>query len=460
MLKSIFESWKNRDGNINKTIDLLNWITELNKTTFVKITSSEINEKSFWFYDKHRGIIKNNSNSFFIISGIRKTLLDNQEEQPIIVQDEIGYLGIICKKIDGVLNFLMQAKIEPGNVNVVQLSPTIQATKSNFTRRHGGKIPAYFDFFAQANKYNILYDQLQSEQASRFYKKRNRNIIIEVGSADVPVLDNFKWMTLGQIKELMKIDNLVNMDTRTVLSGLLSGIERVDCDTKNSLKEMFANKSRLCSMVTLHQNEIMECIHVLNDFKMFFNESSELIPLYELNRWSISNTGITPIDVSDFEIGYFDVQIDGREVTKWSQPLVKARGRATFALVFKEVDGVEKYLVRITPEIGSFDKAEFGPSLQLNSSVCENKMGVVEKRIIDIIHSSSPNVSHFLLSEEGGRFFHEENNNYLIRVDSKEMVELPADYLWVSLSTLLVLVQNSNLLNIQLRNLLSLIDIN
>ena len=30
-------------------------------------------------------------------------------------------MGILCKKIDGVLYFLMQAKIEPGNINKQQL---------------------------------------------------------------------------------------------------------------------------------------------------------------------------------------------------------------------------------------------------------------------------------------------------------------------------------------------------
>jgi oxidase EvaA len=45
--------------------------------------------------------------------------------QPIINQPEVGYLGFIVKKINGVMHFLIQAKIEPGNVNCVQLSPTI-----------------------------------------------------------------------------------------------------------------------------------------------------------------------------------------------------------------------------------------------------------------------------------------------------------------------------------------------
>ena len=68
-----------------------------------------------------------------------------------------------------------------------------------------------------ADKYKILVDQIQSEQSSRFLGKRNRNIIVLVDE-DIDVLPSHMWMTLKQIKELMKIDNLVNMDTRTVLS--------------------------------------------------------------------------------------------------------------------------------------------------------------------------------------------------------------------------------------------------
>ena len=149
-------------------------------------------------------------------------------EQPIILQNEIGYLGILCKEINGVLYFLMQAKIEPGNINKVQISPTIQATKSNFMQVHGGRKPDYLDYFINSDKYQIIVDQIQSEQSSRFYKKRNRNIIIKVNE-EVEVLPNHKWMTLGQIKELMKYDNLVNMDTRTVLSCIpLSSINKND----------------------------------------------------------------------------------------------------------------------------------------------------------------------------------------------------------------------------------------
>lgn len=47
----------------------------------------------------------------------------------------------------------MQAKIEPGNVNRIQISPTIQATKSNFMQTHGGKAPAYLEYFSDEQNY-------------------------------------------------------------------------------------------------------------------------------------------------------------------------------------------------------------------------------------------------------------------------------------------------------------------
>ena len=63
-------------------------------------------------------------------------------------------------------------------------------------------------------------DQLQSEQGARFLKKRNRNIIVLIDKKPLPVNDNFIWLTIGDLKSLMNFDNIVNMDTRTVISGI------------------------------------------------------------------------------------------------------------------------------------------------------------------------------------------------------------------------------------------------
>ena len=86
-----------------------------------------------WYVDSC-GSLRHNSGKFFSIEGIHVETdyeIRPSWNQPIINQPEVGYLGILTKEFDGVLYFLIQAKIEPGNVNCVQLSPTLQATKSN-----------------------------------------------------------------------------------------------------------------------------------------------------------------------------------------------------------------------------------------------------------------------------------------------------------------------------------------
>ena len=63
------------------------------------------------------------------------------------------------------------------------------------------------------------------------------------------------------------------------------------------------------------------------------------------------------------------------------------------------------------------------------------------------------------LSEEGGRFYHEQNRNVIIKIADDELKQLPEGYFWVNYSTLNYMIQINNCLNIQLRNLLSLLKI-
>lgn len=146
LLKQFLASWANVSGNVSSVEGIQNWVDEKNRLLRVDVNKISLKDCGDWFYDYTRGVIRNSKGSFFSISGIQEFYNEKLvKEQPIIIQNEIGFLGIICKIIDGVLNFLMQAKIEPGNINKVQISPTIQATKSNFTQKHGGRQPAYLD---------------------------------------------------------------------------------------------------------------------------------------------------------------------------------------------------------------------------------------------------------------------------------------------------------------------------
>ena len=430
----------------NDTNFLLNWIKERNKNIHVEMKKVTLPACGEWYYDESAGEIRNKAGSFFQIKGLRITEDDKTiTEQPIILQNEIGYLGIICKRIGGDVHYLMQAKIEPGNINKIQISPTIQATKSNFTQKHGGAKPAYLDYFINAAKYNIIADQIQSEQSSRFLGKRNRNIIIEINE-DIEVLPSHMWMTLPQIKELMRYDNLVNMDTRTVLSCLPIEKYQSEITDKTLLRSIQGGEDNL-----------PQIYQYINNYKMFSEQKTELVPLFSLENWEMRGGEFVCKEPYSFKVVFCDIEIEGREVRHWQQPLFEATGIATFGLMTRVHNGAKEFLVRATPEIGCFDGIELGPTVQ-REYIYKGELTDVDKLFDSKLKNNDGVAFDTLLSEEGGRFYHEQNRNVIMEIDENEIDSLPPGYFWTDYKTLSLLIRVNNCLNIQLRNLLSVLE--
>lgn len=457
VIARIISSWKIR-LNCVELKAVIDWISEKNASLKVSITRNKLPDSDTWFYDEERGEIRNKNNSFFQIRGLQQ-YRDGEMilEQPILIQDEIGYLGIICKEIDGVLQFLMQAKIEPGNVNKIQISPTIQATKSNFTQKHGGKKPAYLDYFLNAKPENIIVDQIQSEQSSRFLGKRNRNIIIMVNE-EIKVLPSHRWMTLGTIKQLMKIDNLVNMDTRTVLSCIPYCSAELSDMEKCEIYEMFTDKSLFRSMFGEGERDFVKVYRYINNYKMLHGCENKIVPLTDLKSWSFTDEEIVHKKGYPFKVIFCDIEIEGREVTHWTQPLFQAEGMATFGLITTEFEGVKKFLVHAKPEAGCFDGIELAPTVQLEAAVPESEYLPLDKLFFELLENGAEVKNNVVLSEEGGRFYHEQNRNIIVNISPDKVGELPEGYFWLDYKMLNGMVQYNNVLNIQLRNLLSLLE--
>ena len=464
-IKKLFvESWIDQKGKVETLEAIHSWIDELNAKTKVMIEKNRLSESNNWFYDEEEGVIRNQNRSFFTIEGYER--IDEAGnvvlQQPIIHQHEIGYLGIIAQLKEGVLHFLMQAKIEPGNINKIQLSPTIQATKSNFTQKHGGRRPKYLEYFLNAKDHTIIVDQIQSEQSSRFYKKRNRNIMVLVDEKEEIVVEaNFKWMTLGQIKAMMHFDNIVNMDTRTVLSCVpfynhnLSEAELDELEAKVTDKALFRSVFRVKDEFLLPR-----MYQYINNTKMFEETHERFVPLKQMDQWIFDDNGIVYHTDHDFKVVFCDIMIEGREVTHWTQPLFEATGIALFGLFTCVENGIRKFLIKAKKEVGCFDLVEFGPSVQVEPSHLDKEHDQVTQLFMNKLKRNEDIRIDVLLSEEGGRFYHEQNRNVIMEIDKND-VEVSEDdgYFWCDYATLNTLVQVNNTLNIQLRNVLSLLEV-
>ncbi len=182
-------------------------------------------------------------------------------------------------------------------------------------------------------------------------------------------------------------------------------------------------------------NDFPEIFQKLNDYKMFRDVTAVFVPLNQLVEWKADQYGITCKKPADFCVRYYDIEISGREVRHWTQPLFKASGSAVFGLMTKVENGIRKYLIQLKQN-NNVDR------------VFRSHMDNREGYILDVV-----------LSEEGGRFYHEQNRNIILEISPDEDMVLPDTYLWVNYNSLNCMIQMYNCLNIQLRNLLSLIDL-
>lgn len=461
-LTYLLESALDTDG-VESLAEIQEWYSTYKPV--VNIERISLADCNMWHLNESSGYISHHAGGFFEIAGIRSETSNQLREQPIILQQEIGYLGILTSIIEGKLCFLMQAKIEPGNVNKVQISPTIQATKSNFTQVHGGRQPHYLEYFLNARRHTIIYDQIQSEQSSRFLGKRNRNIIIFVDEP-VVVRPEFKWLTLAQLHRLMRIDNMVNMDSRTVLSCLPYSTLLEGEQTK-TFPEI--DRHPLFTSMSDHPKDLDASLSVarvyqyVNNYKMFSEPRRSLCPLKQLATWHwVGGDSFESERPANFRVIFCRIEIEGRELRHWDQPLFEAAGKALFMLLYRIKDGKMEFLVQAKPEIGAFDHIELAPSIQLEYLERHNDENPCLRYLAFCRDKHPERIMHdVVLSEEGGRFYCEENDNVVLRYDYDSNYELPDEsdgYFWVSYQNLNNIGMINNVLNIQLRNLLSLLD--
>lgn len=426
-------------GAFISTADTLKWIERQREAIYSKVYRIPIQELNGWRFSDDR--IRHESGKFFSIDGIHVATnygLKPEWDQPIVNQPEIGLLGFITKKIDGVLHFLIQAKIEPGNINVVQLSPTLQATRSNYLRIHGGKRPAYLEYFTGEKNVTVLLDQLQSEQGARFLRKRNRNVIVEIGEDEqIEIHDNYMWLSLGQIKELLRYPNVVNMDSRSVISCI-----KYDVSTQNNL------------------HTLDDIIHWMSSLKCKYELFVSPIGISKMKHWVFDGDTLRHEDNKFFEVIGVRSEISNREVSCWDQPMIHSLQEGIMGFLVKKINGVYHFLVQAKLEAGNFDIIEMAPTVQCLTGDYRAGKNEYEVPYLDkILNAPKENIWYSCYqSEEGGRFFQEQNLNAIVEVGDDFPIDVEENYCWMTLSQILSFATYNNYLNSAARSLVSAIS--
>ena len=461
ILRSLLE----RKGifSINQALELLKNKTKTSALTLEKISFSNLKG---WYFNNEFGDIRHKSGKFFQIQGFEIKIIENNREikwsQPIINQPEMGFLGCITKEINGILYFLLQAKVEPGNINGAQYSPTLQATKSNFTQQHKGAKPPYLSKFINIKDSLVLSDQLQSEHGTRFLKKRNRNLIILNKEIKYDP-ESFIWLTLAQIKELCKFDNIINMDLKSVIGSLNLSFSpdllRKICKEYGLKENSFGYK--MLNSLSNQDFNIEKKIAIeswLSNYKFNNNIKIKKLPINKLKDWKFGEQEITHYSGKFFSVKWISVNINGREVLNWDQPIFEVKHTGIICFFTRFINGSYYFLVQAKKEFGLIDSFELGPTIMATPSNYNHPEEEIP--FYKYFCSIPKNKYKFnaISSEEGGRFLRDQNEHIIIECKESFKEDIPHDFLWISYIQLMELMLNTNTVNVQARTLLSSIN--
>ncbi len=204
-------------------IPILNWVKTRQKKikTISKIIN--LNKCKGWHLDNKNNLY-HESRQFFKVKGVETKGAFGREvnswTQPILTQKHGGVLAFISRQTSKFgTQFLIDAKIEPGDDSIIKISPSFQATQSNMNRAHGGKRPNFYDIVMQNKGAELIYYTIHNEEGARFWRKSNWNVIVRLKNPFDKRVNgsNYKWVSLKQLKKLALRNRCVNPFVKTIL---------------------------------------------------------------------------------------------------------------------------------------------------------------------------------------------------------------------------------------------------
>jgi oxidase EvaA len=449
------KEFKSRSGTLKS------WLKKNRTHSDLKASSISLKECREW--DLKKGHIQHSSGRFFSIVGLQvnSNQIDLASiEQPIINQPEIGILGFLVKKVDNEWHWLLQAKAEPGNVNGVQAAPTVQATKSNYEMVHNGLPTPFLECFTEPKVHQAILetDIEQSEQGDRFLNKYNRNCVsIDEHQSKTPPDSVYKWFSSAELRSSLLENYAINTDARSVIL----------CSDWNKLSdhgmEPFArwkdqNDFAMYLFDSLHSgnnlyewNEVLQRVH---ERRSRVELETILVPLDNLKNWSFHDHRVLKEihDSHSFQVQFYHVQVQKREVKRWCQPLLRNLKKTNIYLICTKISGTLYFFFRLAIEPGFKNKVQLAPSI-----IDDPHHQKVQWCFEALSHPKTINHASVLQSDEGGRFMKSIAQYCITEVDS-DFVNLNSNEgVWLSLHQVKKFTQIKGYLTNESRSALSIL---
>jgi oxidase EvaA len=388
-------------------------------------------ESSEWIYGSDR--IRHRSGRFFSIVGLEFAQNGKRPDaeilrEPIIDQPEVGLLGFVIHRDSRGTRVLVQRKLEPGNVRGLQIAPTCQATVSNLERIHGGASPPGAEFFGELPAGAlVLADSLQSEQGTRFFRKRNRNITVELTRTAEPLpssLPSLRWIGAKRLLAMMTQHHRVNPDARSVFvcTPWSSWADGDPFSRHNKGLGLLLREAYEAVVGAQLEERARDHLRWLAEERgRLATDPPRFVPLEELKRFTVDSAGLTGPPGADWDDRHFAVRIPSRERPSWDQPLVVSRGPGVSVLCAFHRGKDLRFVFRAASEPGLHDEVE------LQTTFCREPGGNGRARVhlpFELLTKRRPALAEVWQSEEGGRFYRERVLHRIVLIEDPG-IDLP-----------------------------------
>ena len=437
----------------------LEWLAQCRAKTTLEVQRIAFGESREWHWTDQQRSWAHHTGGFFTLEGLRYWLRLEPScvrEQPIINQPEYGILGFLVQRQGGLEHLLVQAKAEPGNIGSVQLAPTVQATESNYMKRHGGSAQPFLEWFLDPDPERIIYHQLQSEQGTRFLAKRNRNLMVRIpDDLDLEYGPSYRWVSLDELSCLLAHDNAVNTDARSIIASMPFGaLHHAEASPKSGLSAVLRQSAQAPESAAKHS--MTEHTAWLTQMRLRMAVQRASVPLTALYGWRIEPGRIIPEADQPVSVIQVRVSCSSREVACWDQPLIKTHGRGLVALLAQHQNGVLHFLLQVRMEPGHFDIVECTSTVDcVPEHLNQEQLSQAEPFYTTVTATQANILFSVRQSDEGGRFYKDDTEYRLVLLDADDRVEVPPQFHWFTLVQIDSLLRFNNLLTNQLRSLLA-----
>jgi len=434
---------------------VVDWMVSRRDASDMAVHAIRLSESREWLLD--RGQIVHRTGGFFSIVGLR---IDDYPDAsgtttPMIHQPEVGLLGFVTHGTGSQARILVQAKAEPGNVGLVQAAPTVQATRSNYLRRHGGQPTPLLGLFD--GRTEVVTDSLQSEQGTRFLGKYNRNMLVHVAEAPEDLPDQLRWFPVRELLGALLLDSFVNTDARSVLAcvpwsrlvpepfGRWAGSSHVGslllasyrCDEPTGTATTARWLARLRAGRRLRARQL---------------------PVDALPGWRLEDAGLVHPGNPALSVRFARVRTTQREVECWDQPLLASPGEGTATLLCQVRGGVLRFLFVARQEPGFAEGRQLGPTRLAPPGAVGGlpTRSAAEAHLDDLAGHATPVLS-IRQSDEGGRFWAAVTRYTIAQLESGTDVPTGPEAVWLTLRQVRVLIGRQGWFTNESRTLVSLL---